>query len=261
MTRTVASAALIVLLALASRADARSAPDQGFDIDARSAVAAFAALVESDLDRALAGARTLAATSDARSGDWSKIKVPLSVYARTVPWAAAIWYARPDGSYYTLEKGLTRQNIRDRAYFPRLIGGSVVEGVLVVSRSTGNKSIVIAAPVTDGNEVVGAVGASIEVENLAARLEGQLRLPAAVVFYALDRAGQTALHRDSKLMFDYPTAQRSETLTSATRTMLAKPEGVVRYRFRDSERTAVFLASPRLGWVFVLAKVRPPPQP
>lgn len=262
MGRFVASVSLAVLLLFGSRAVAGPASAQlnGFTLNARSMVAGFAALVEADLDGVLGGARTLAATRDARSGDWGRIKGPLAVYARAIPWAAAVWYGRPDGSYYTLEKGPTDQNVKDRAYFPHLMAGEAVEGVLVVSRSTGKKSVVVAAPVMDHGKAVGVIGVSIGVEKLAARLDRQLRLPSNVVFYALDRAGQTALHRDSALMFDYPTAQNSPTLTAATRTMLSKPEGVVRYRFRNTRRTAAFRASPRMGWVFVLAQVRPLPQ-
>lgn len=248
---------ILALLALPTCARSADASPKGFVLNARAEVAAFAALVEADLDGALSGARTLAATSDAKSGNWARIKGPLATYAKGVPWAAAVWYGRPDGSYYTLEKGLTDRNVKDRAYFLRLMAGKAVEGDLVVSRSTGRRSVVIAAPVVTSGKVSGVIGVSIAVRELAARLDAQLRLPSNIVFYALDARGRTALHRETELMFEFPTEQGSPTLVNAVKTMLSKPEGVVHYRFRNSRRTAAFRHSPRTGWVFVIGRAVP----
>ena len=257
MYRLRIAAGLFVLSLIAPPAFARAAavPPKGFELNARVAVAAFAALAEAELDGALVGARTLAATQDAQSGDWDRIKGPLAAYAKAVPAAAAVWFARPDGSYYTVAKNLTDQNLADRGYFRGLMAGRSIEGTLVVSHSTGKKSVVIAVPIVVNGKTIGAIGVSTAVERLAARLDRQLQLPSNVTFYALNANGRTALHREDALMFDYPSALGSPTLAAAVKTMLTKPEGVVRYRFRGTERIAAFRHGPRTGWVFVLARV------
>lgn len=263
MCRLPVLAGLFVLFLVALPTCARSADpvEAGFAIDAQVALRAYTALVESHFEGILDGAQALAATGDVQSGDWARIKPPLAVYARGVPAAAAIWFARPDGSYYTLEKGLTGQNVKDREYFPRLMAGREVEGVLVVSRSTGRKSVVIWAPVMKSGKVVGALGVSVSVEKLAAMVDARLKLPANIVFYALDRQGRTALHRDSHLMFEFPSEQGSETLSGAVKEMHSKPEGIVHYTYRGSARVAVFGFSKPTGWVFVLGRSSTPVVP
>ena len=263
MCRLPVLAGLFVLLMVALPTCARSADavEGGFTLDARVALRTYTALVESHFEGILDGAQTLAATGDVKSGDWARIKAPLAIYARGVPTAAAVWFMRPDGSYYTLENGLTDQNVKDRDYFPHLMAGNDVEGALVVSRSTGRKSVVIGAPVIRGGKVIGALGVSVSVEKLAAMVDARLKLPANIVFYALDAQGRTALHRDSHLMFEFPSEQGSETLSDAVKEMLSKPEGVVHYAFRGGARVAVFEASKSTGWVFVLGRSSAPVVP
>lgn len=243
---------VLALVSLPTCARSAGAAEGSFMLDARVTLRAYTALVESHFEGVLDGAQTLAATSDAKSGDWARIKGPLSIYARGVPTVAAVWFARPNGSYYTLKKGLTGQNVKDRAYFSHLMSGEDVEGDLVVSRSTGRKSVVIAAPIKKNGKIIGAFGVSISVEKLAAMIDARLELPADIVFYALDAEGRTALHRDSKLMFEFPSEMGSATLSGAVKEMLSKPEGVVHYRFRGSTRVVVFERSKLTGWVFAL---------
>ena len=73
-----------------------------------------------------------------RSGQWARMSEPLAVLASTVEGQAAVWFARPDGSYFTVEKGATGETLRERAYFPALLAGRDVVGALVVSKSTKN---------------------------------------------------------------------------------------------------------------------------
>lgn len=252
---------ILALVSLPTCARSAGAVEDSFTLDARVTLRAYTAIVESHFEGVLGSAQTLAATRDVQSGDWERIKGPLAVYARGTPTAAAVWFMRPDGSYYTLEKGLTDQNVKDRPYFPHLMSGQDVEGDLVVSRSTGRKSVVIGAPVMKNGKVIGALGVSIAVEKLAAMIDARLKLPPDIVFYALDAQGRSALHRDSKLMFAFPSEMGSATLSDAVKEMLSKPEGVVRYEFRGSTRVVAFEASKPTGWVFALGLSSAPVAP
>jgi len=247
-------AAMLALGLAPLAASSQPAPpiEQGFSLDARVALNAYQALVEQELAGELVGLKVLAATEEARSGRWARIKGPLTAYSKGEPDAAAVFFARPDGSYFSVEKGLTGESLRDRDYFPGLMAGHDVEGVLVVSKSTGKKSVIVATPIWANGRVIGAFGVSTSVEKLAAQVDRQLGLPKDVVFYALDGQGRTALHRDSTLMFEFPSEMGSETLTDAVREMLSKPDGVVSYEFRGARKTVVFQASKATGWVFAL---------
>jgi hypothetical protein len=161
---------------------------------------------------------------------------------------------RPDGSYFTVEKGPTGESLRERGYFPDLLAGREVVGALVVSKSTGKRSVVVASPVLVDGKVSGAIGVSLDATRLSASLDQAIRFPPDVVFYTLDGQGQTALHRAGELIFVFPSDVGSPTLGDAVRTMLARPEGVVHYEYGGSEKTAVFVRSPLTGWTLVLGK-------
>ena len=226
-----------------------------FALDARVTLDAYRAAVEARLDGVLAATRTLAATEEVRSGQWARMREPLAVLAASVKEQAAVWFALPDGSYFTVDKGATGETLRERAYFPALLAGRDVVGALVVSKSTGQRALIVASPVLVDGKVAGAVGVSMDAAKLAASLDQAVRFPTDVIFYALDDQGQTALHRAGELIFVFPSDVGSSTLSDAVKTMLSRPEGVVNYRYAGSEKTALFQRSELTGWVFVLGRL------
>jgi len=235
--------------------------EQGFSLDARVVLNAYQALVEQELAGEILGLKALAATEEARSGRWARIKGPLAAFAEGEPDAAAVVFSRPDGSYFSVEKGLTGETLKDRGYFPGLMAGHDVEGVLVISKSTGKKAVIVATPIWAQGKVIGAFGVSTSVEKLAAQVDRQLGLPKGVVFYALDAQGRTALHRDSALMFEFPSELGSETLSEAVQEMLSKPNGSVTYQFRGARKAVVFQRSEATDWVFALGHTIAAPPP
>jgi methyl-accepting chemotaxis protein len=228
-----------------------------FTIDASVTLDAYRATVEARLEGVLTATRSLAATEEARSGEWARIRGPLAMLAANVTEHAAVWFAQPDGSYFTVDSGPAGETLHDRAYFTELLAGRDVVGALVVSKSTGKRSLIVASPVLTDGKVRGAVGVSIDAAKLAASLGQAIRFPADVVFYAIDEQGQTALHRAGDLIFVFPSDVGSATLSDAVKTMLSRPEGVVNYRYSGSDKTALFQRSQLTGWIFVLGKSHP----
>ena len=161
-------------------------------------------------------ALTLAMTEAVQTGTWDAMR-PLLGEAQTGGTLRVVWYARPDGSYYTVEKGRMDQSLADRPYFPAVLNGKAVRGELVISRSTGKKSVVIAIPVTrDGKD------------------------------------GSTTIHNNPDLQFIDARAQDSPTLTAAVGKMLATESGEATYVFRGATKRVLYAASPLLGWRFVV---------
>ena len=233
--------------------------DGAFKLDARATLNAYQGMVEEHLGGVLDTLKVLAATDDAMSGDWQRLKGPLGQLAKGVPTSAAVWFARPDGSYFTVEKGLTDQSLKDRDYFPTLLAGNDVNNALVVSKSTGQRSVIVATPIMKDGKVIGAVGTSISVEKLSKAVDERTALPDGVIFYALDARGQAALHRASSLIFAFPSDMGSDTLKSSVEKMLADHGGVLHYAFNGKETTAVFAKSKATGWVFVIGVRGPIP--
>lgn len=227
-------------------------------VDARIALHGIRALAEWRLRDVASMLSLIVATDAVKSGVWDNMRGLLQELAATSIPANAIWFVMPDGFYYTVDAGYTGLNLSDRSYFPGLMAGQTVLGTLVISRSTNKRSIIIAQPVRVANQVIGGVGVSYSVDQLSLEIDQTMQLPASAVFYALDMNGQTALHRDPNLMFEYPSDMGSDTLKSAVAEMLSQPSGTVEYTFQGMHKTVLFEKSSVLGWVFALGFSEPP---
>jgi hypothetical protein len=214
----------------------------------------FGALGEGHVEKVLHGLKLISVTEEAQSGEWEKMRGVLAEFETSGIKASAVWFTRPDGSYYTVEKGLTGINLRDRRYFPRLMAGEEITGDLVLSNSTGKRTAIVAVPVKKNGKIIGAIGTSLAVEDISRMLDEKMGLPENMFFYALDQKGQASLHRISALLFAYPSDMGSKSLAKTVGEMLARPEGEVTYDFYG-ERSVVFKKFPLTGWVFVLGIV------
>lgn len=246
---------LVVLVAVLgsvkeTRAQTGSA---AFTIDGRVGVSAAIALADGHIQSMVSSLQLLAMTEEVGSGNWKRMVGLLAKFKEgQIP--SVVFYALPDGSYYTVEKGKTDQNIKDRAYFPKVMAGKVPIGDLVVSRSTGKKVMVAAVPVKNGGKVIGALGVSVHLDKMSELLARDLQLPPNMVLYAIDgKQGTTALHSVTRLIFEEPAKQKSETLRRAVKEMLSKEEGMVTYEFEGKRKKAYFKTSPLTGWRFALA--------
>ena len=243
------------LLLLSPSASLAQSTKETFTLDSSIGLNAYQGLVEEHLAGVLSGLKTLAPTDEATSGIWERVKGPLEVFSKTIPTPAAVWFAKTDGSYFTVEKGLAKATLNDRTYFPMLMAGNDVNGSLVISKSTGERSIIVAVPIVKNGKVVGALGASLSATQLSMMVSDRMGHPNKAIFYALDAQGQAALHSEPSLIFEFPSDIGDKTLKSAVRKMLSQPEGVVTYMFRNSRRTAIFRKSKMTGWVFVMGIV------
>lgn len=194
----------------------------------------------------------LASTTEAESGDWEKMKGLLGVYQKADA-GLVVWFVRPDGSYYTVDKGLMAVKLSDRSYFAELMTGNKITGSLVVSKSTGQRSAVIAIPIKEGGKIIGAIGASLFLDKLAEQINSVLSLRADASFFALSPDGLATLHRKTERHFLDPRELGSETLKRAVNEMLSGTNGTVSYQFDNTTKKAIYLTSPLTQWKFAIA--------
>lgn len=168
---------------------------------------------------------------------------------------ATIWYALPDGSYYSTEKGgLTKQNIKDRDYFPRLMQGQEIIGNLVVSKSTGHRSIIVASPVLSNNKAIAAIGASIRLRLLSDLVDAKTQLPPNTYFYAMTPNAKIALHRYEDRMLKLVRDVGGEILEDQFKEILKKDQGTFAYVLNGKQVNSIFAKSTTLGWYFFIAQ-------
>jgi len=195
----------------------------------------------------------LAALPQVQAGDWAGMEGTVAAFQRAWGDGGVYWFALPDGRYYTVEKGLVGQTLADRSYFPDLQAGKTVVGALVVSRSTGMKSAVIAVPILDGaNRMIGALGASLFLEKLNKALASAMSLPEGMIFYALGTDGTTVLHQNLGMVFDNPLGRYSPSLKAAAEKMLVSESGEAEYEFNGFRKRVRYAASPLNGWRYVI---------
>jgi len=215
---------------------------------------AYSALADEYFNSVLRDLRLMASTSEVKSGRWANMKGLLKEFNNSGVAAAAVWYVRPDGGYYTVEEGLTGKVLSDRPYFLGLISGKEVAGDLVISRSTGKRVTVFAVPVKNGFKVTGALGVSVSVDDTSRMLSEKMGLPQNFVFYALDTQGRVSLHWKPELLFVYPSDLGSDTLNDAVKKMMSEDKGEVSYEFQGRKKV-YFRKSPLTGWVYALGVV------
>ena len=155
-------------------------------------VAGLASLTDSHIKDSLTMLEVLAATQEVQSGDWEKM-LPVLTKADEVMVPGPTWFGLPDGSYSVVGTGKTDKNIADRAYFSVVMSGKNTYSELVVSRSTGEKALVVAVPVIREGKVIGALGTSVFLEDLSGILSEELKLADDMVFYAVTAENQIAL--------------------------------------------------------------------
>ncbi|WP_289460191.1 hypothetical protein, partial [Klebsiella pneumoniae] len=71
-----------------------------------------------------------------------------------------------------------------------LLAGEDVLGSLIISRSTGHRSIVVATPIMENQRMVGAIGVSIRTRLISQLVDQHSRFPESLYFYALARDQQ-----------------------------------------------------------------------
>ena len=164
-------------------------------------VSAAVALVEAHIGWLVNSMHVMTAANELKSGDWETMKSLLAQFEESsVSYNA--WFLMPDGSYYKVATGQASANLSDRGYFPKVMSGESTLGDLVVSRSTGRKSMVLTAPIEIGNVVIGALGVTLYLDDFVNLIVASLGLPESLVLYATDDSGRMALHTDIELLLE-----------------------------------------------------------
>ncbi|HQT26521.1 MAG TPA: cache domain-containing protein, partial [Burkholderiales bacterium] len=245
---------LFLLLAiLMSGAALAAPPDKDLEPALANAAASYLDSLSMDV---LAMLRIAADTPQAKKRDWVGIRPYLEEVERRAP--GVYFYVLPDGNYYTLERNFTNLSLRNRGYFKSLFEGVPVKGYEVYSRSTGKKSAVMAAPVTVDGKVTGALGASIFLDELHARLNAQFALPKNYTWFVVNGKGLVILDSEEDFMFMNALTEGGDSLKEAILESLKGTSGTIRYDIGGNVRDAVYRKLPSMNWWMIVARKAEP---
>jgi hypothetical protein len=241
---------LALLLAGPARAEppAEPAPSAG----PATTVNIAAHYVDAIFADTLAALELIAATPEAQQGDWPGIKRSLQRLEAHVP--GAYFHVLPDGNYHSVTLDRTGLNLADRPYFKTLMAGETVRGFPIFSRSSGRKSALVAAPIVVDGRVTGALGASIFLDDLHARLDREFALPPGHLWYVLDATGNTLLHGDADFIFLNALERGSPSLRAALAGALQCECGEFDYMLGKA-RHAYYQKLPTMDWWMFLVEV------
>lgn len=243
---------IMVLIFLALNVEAKA---RGPLLTSVLTVNAYMGLVEEYLIGVLRTEKVIAASSEAQSLKWDSIKNLLYKFSQDLSTDATVWFVMPDGSYYSTESGgLTQQNLKDRDYFPRLMAGENILGDLVISKSTGHRSVIVATPVRGNEKIIAGIGVSIRIRLLSELISTRIKFPDNTYFYALTPDAKITLHKYADRMFKQVSDVGDEALESEFKKVLNGDQGFFDYKLKGKAMSSIFQKSSLLNWYFFIAQ-------
>jgi hypothetical protein len=225
------------------------------EIERHVELSAYRGVVEEHISGVMHTLRVIAESKEAKSGSWDEMKPLLYRLSEDLSTDATTWFTLPDGRYFATDSGgMADENLKERGYFPALISGKEVFGDLVISKSTGHRSVIVAVPVNSQGKTIGGVGVSLRVRLLSELVAAHLPLPANTYFYALERDTKIALHSKVERMFKTPSDVGDEALGEDFKKVLQKDRGEFNYELNGKKISSIYELSPKLGWYFFIAR-------
>ena len=216
-------------------------------ISTHSVLKLLTGFIDMKLDGYLEILKTLSNTNAVHSGEWKNIK-PLLVEREQMAPAGRIWYLLPDGSYYTTVDDLTSNNLTTRSYFPGLIGGDPELGTVVVSKSTGRTVAVAGAPIIVDDDVKGALGTSIFLQNINDEIKNSFPISSNQMFFAVDKAGTITLHSDGSFI-----GQNIDSISEDIKSVTVENSGKCTFTNGGKEWKAIWTTAPLTNWRVIIA--------
>jgi methyl-accepting chemotaxis protein len=246
---------MVTLVAIALTGTASAAQPASFSVGAPIVVASLASIVDGHFRTLEDSLDLVAATSEARSGDWARIK-PLLERAGKANVEAGLAYATPSGSFWTIAQGRQTVSIADRPYFKTAMTGKTVVAEMVLSRTTGRPVANIAVPVKDASgKVTGVVIAAVYLDSLSKLVQQEMALDSHDIFFSFNANALVGLNWDQKQIF-LEARKLSPDIDRAFGQMLAHDSGVESYTHRGATRTVVYRKSSYTGWWYAFGVVR-----
>ncbi|WP_105618694.1 methyl-accepting chemotaxis protein [Vallitalea okinawensis] len=145
-------------------------------------------------------------------------------------------------------------NIKERAYFPKVMNGETVISDPVISKATGNPIIVIAGPITNNSgNVVGLIGGTVNL-SLITDVVNTEKLGTTGYAYMIDQNGLVMAHPNEDLIFQANFLDHeSKSLVDITTKMVNREIDSDDYTFEGKEKIASYAPIPSTGWSIAMS--------
>ncbi len=177
----------------------------------------------------------------------------LKHHAVTNPQYEMLFYADKQGNSFSSSD--VQANIQDRLYFQQvLFTAAPVVSDPVVSRQSQHPIVAIAAPVKNGNRVIGVVGCTIPLVYLS-QLTSHIKPVATGYAFVVQGDGTTIIHPDTRLAMKHnilKDPQIDPALLSAVSNMVRRQSGIAKYTYGKVDKYLAYAPIPGSGWALAI---------
>ncbi|QXM07265.1 methyl-accepting chemotaxis protein [Crassaminicella indica] len=152
-----------------------------------------------------------------------------------------------DGNY--LSTNGQGGNIKDRKYFSKVIAGQITISEPIVSKTTRQPVIVIAAPIKDdmGN-IIGLIGGTVNLSTITDIVNAE-KLGDTGYAYMVDQEGLVMAHPKKEMILNYNALEKgSDSQIALTKKMVKRETGVEHYEFEGGKKIAAYAPLHSTGW-------------
>ncbi|MDD5171229.1 MAG: cache domain-containing protein, partial [Syntrophales bacterium] len=153
--------------------------------------------------------------------------------------------ARGEARASSLPDAVGKIKSDDRDYFQRAMKGEINVSNIYISRTTGKPSFAIAAPIRDGDKIIGVIYGVPDAGKFNHKFVNSVHVGQTGYVYLYDPSGIIFAHKDESLIM------RNMNDYDWSRDMLKQRQGVIAYEFQDKKRMVGFAACQSVGWTVV----------
>ncbi|OPX73699.1 MAG: hypothetical protein A4E39_00923 [Methanoregulaceae archaeon PtaB.Bin152] len=121
-----------------------------------------------------------------------------------------------------------------------MLAGKTSIGTIVVSKSTGKYTAIVAVPVRAGEKVIGILGTSVYCDSLEEAIFRDFMLPEGYYAFAVDSEGMPVIDSLPQRIFSLDENARPQ--------VVGMQDGQVRYHDEGALHEAVFMTEDVTGW-------------
>lgn len=138
---------------------------------------------------------------------------------------------------------IQKLNLGDRQYFKDALNGKVALSEAVISKVSNKPIIALAAPVRDGDKVVGVLAAIISLGEYSKDYVDPVKVQENGYIFLFDKRGLLLAHPNKGHILNLNLTQYDWG-----RELVQKESGTISYQFEGQDKLVAFRASAQLGW-------------
>ncbi len=136
-------------------------------------------------------------------------------------------------------------NLKDRPYIQEIMDGKPMAlSSAVLSRTTGNPIVVLAAPLMDKGKLVGLFGAALDIGVVNEKSIKNIQVGDRGYAYVCNQEGLALMYPDPEGVMKFDLREHD-----FGKTMLREPKGILQYYFNGTQSLAAFARSSTTNWV------------